>query len=165
MRPDARFGLGATLVVAAGAAAGAAAGYLAGRAVSGPVAEALALRPPVVALALAAGLEALPPAAWGARIAERTDAARRLARAGYLVLDAQAVVAAPEDLYLAGPASSGGEDGAARGRSRSGDLPDPSGDSRSEATRVPDELAADGGRDPWNGLPVRPGQGAGEARP
>ena len=159
------FGLGATLVVAAGAATGAAAGYLAGRAVSGPVVEALALRPPVVVLALASGLEGLPPEAWGARIAERTEAARRLARAGYLVLDAQAVVAAPADLYLSGADMPGPEEGPAGGRAWSSDTPDPSGNSRAETTRVPDEVPAEGRQDPSSRLRMRPGQGAGEARP
>ena len=165
MRPEAVLGLGLGLAVAAGAATGAAAGYLAGRAVSGPLAETLALRPPVAVLALAGGLESLPPEAWGTRIAERTEAARRLARAGYLVLDAQAVVAAPADLYLSGADMPGPEEAPAGGRAWSGDTPDPSEDSRAEATRVPDEVPADGRQDPSSRLRTRRGQGAGEARP
>jgi hypothetical protein len=83
-----------------GAMAGAASGYLAGLGAGKPVADALALRPPVAVLALAGELDALPPERWDARLRERAEVAARLARAGYLVLDAQAVIGGPPDIYV-----------------------------------------------------------------
>jgi len=161
VRPD-RTLLVATLL-AAGAGAGT--GYLAAVAACGPLAEALALRPPVVVLALAGGLESLPPEGWAAQLRAHSESAARLARAGYLVLDAQAVVAAPADLYLAGPGRSEGKHGAARGRSSSGGVPDPSADARAQARREPDEARSGIGPNPSNGFRARPGQGPGAAHP
>jgi hypothetical protein len=61
-----------------------------------PLRAELALRPPVILLDLADAVRGVPPGALDAR-----DRAKRLAAGGFLVLDAQAVIAAPPELYLA----------------------------------------------------------------
>jgi hypothetical protein len=60
----------------------------------------LTLRPPVVLFDMAAVVRGVPPAQLAAVVARETARARRLAEGGVLVLDAQAVIAAPGDLYL-----------------------------------------------------------------
>jgi hypothetical protein len=66
-----------------------------------PLRAELALRPPVILLDLADAVRGVPPGALDARVAEARAQAKRLAAGGFLVLDAQAVIAAPPELYLA----------------------------------------------------------------
>jgi hypothetical protein len=61
----------------------------------------LALRPPVVIFDLAATVGGGESSTLDARLAAERDRAKRLAAGGFLVLDAQAVIAAPPELYLA----------------------------------------------------------------
>lgn len=60
----------------------------------------LALRPPVVLFDLAEAVREVPPEELGAAVARARERAERLAAGGFLVLDAQAVIAAPPELYL-----------------------------------------------------------------
>ncbi len=80
---------------------GLATGYLGADLAVRPLRDALATRPPI----LIADLGAAPCTAWprdgaAAVIAHHKEAAERLADGGVLVLDAQAVLAAPADAYL-----------------------------------------------------------------
>ena len=68
----------------------------------------LALRPPVILFDMAAAVRAVAPAELGAVVARETEQAKRLAAGGFLVLDAQAVIAAPPELYLAPTTVPGG---------------------------------------------------------
>jgi hypothetical protein len=71
----------------------------------------LTLRPPVVLFDIASAVRDVPPAQLAAVVARETARARRLAEGGVLVLDAQAVIAAPPDIYLvrSRPSESAGE--------------------------------------------------------
>ena len=71
----------------------------------------LTLRPPVVLFDMAGAVRDVPPERLAAVVARETARARRLAEGGVLVLDAQAVIAAPPDLYLvpSGTAEPAGE--------------------------------------------------------
>ena len=60
----------------------------------------LALRPPVVLFDMAGAVRDVAPDRLAAVVAREKARARRLAEGGVLVLDAQAVIAAPPDLYL-----------------------------------------------------------------
>ena len=60
----------------------------------------LTLRPPVVLFDMAGAVRDVPPGQLANSVARETARARRLAEGGVLVLDAQAVIAAPPDLYL-----------------------------------------------------------------
>jgi hypothetical protein len=60
----------------------------------------LTLRPPVVLFDMAGAVRDVSPERLAAVVARETARARRLAEGGVLVLDAQAVIAAPPDLYL-----------------------------------------------------------------
>jgi hypothetical protein len=60
----------------------------------------LMLRPPVVLFDMAGAVRDVPPAHLAAVVARETARARRLAEGGVLVLDAQAVIAAPPELYI-----------------------------------------------------------------
>jgi hypothetical protein len=60
----------------------------------------LATRPPVLILDAAGALRGLPATQVGPAIIRQRDMARRLADGGVLVLDPQAVVAAPAGLVL-----------------------------------------------------------------
>ena len=60
----------------------------------------LTLRPPVVLFDMAGAVRDVPPAQLDNIVTRETARARRLAEGGVLVLDAQAVIAAPPDLYL-----------------------------------------------------------------
>jgi hypothetical protein len=96
--------LGKSWLVAAavvGLFACAAAGWLGAR-LAAPDAEALALRPPILVLDLAAAARAADPAELDAVLVRQRAAAERLAAAGFLVLDAQAVLAVPP-AFLVGP--------------------------------------------------------------
>jgi hypothetical protein len=97
------------LAVIAGGGAGYLAAVLAGQ---GLRAE-LALRPPVILLDVAQVARNADPAALGAVLGRQRAQAERLAAGGFLVLDAQAVIAAPSELYLApGPAGNSAGDAA-----------------------------------------------------
>jgi hypothetical protein len=85
---------GVVLVVALGA------GYLGAQVALRPVHAALETRPPVVVLDLATALKGVAAESAGAVIAAQRELATRLAAGGILVLDAQAVLAAPADAYL-----------------------------------------------------------------
>ena len=71
----------------------------------------LTLRPPVVLFDMAGAVRDVSPERLAAVVARETARARRLAEGGVLVLDAQAVIAAPPDLYLvpSGPSDAAGE--------------------------------------------------------
>lgn len=71
----------------------------------------LTLRPPVVLFDMAGAVQGLEASELGAAVARAKAQARRLAEGGVLVLDAQAVIAAPPDLYLvpSGTAEPAGE--------------------------------------------------------
>jgi hypothetical protein len=76
-----------------------------------PLLGELATRPPVLILDAAGALRGLPAPQVGPAIARQRDLARRLAAGGVLVLDPQAVVAAPPGLFLRSeppPADPGG---------------------------------------------------------
>jgi len=60
----------------------------------------LALRPPVILFDMAGAVRDVEPARLGAAVAQQKEQAKRLAAGGFLVLDAQAVIAAPPELYL-----------------------------------------------------------------
>ncbi|MBK1700214.1 hypothetical protein [Thiococcus pfennigii] len=82
------------LAVAAGSA------YLGARWTAESFNAELALRPPVVLFDLAGAVRDRPPERLGAAVAQARAQAERLAAGGFLVLDAQAVIAAPPELYL-----------------------------------------------------------------
>jgi hypothetical protein len=84
-----------------GLLAAGATGYLGAVLAERPLRAELALRPPVILLDLADAVRGVPPGALDARVADARDRAKRLAAGGFLVLDAQAVIAAPLELYLA----------------------------------------------------------------
>jgi len=90
----------AVLVLATLSVVGLASGYLGADRAVRPLREAIATRPPVLIADLAGALQGVPPDGAGAVIARHREAAERLADGGVLVLDAQAVLAAPEDAYL-----------------------------------------------------------------
>jgi hypothetical protein len=78
-----------------------ASGYLGALLAVRPLLKEFATRPPVLILDAARALRGVPAARVGSAIAQQRDLARRLAAGGVLVLDPQAVVAAPPGLYLA----------------------------------------------------------------
>jgi hypothetical protein len=61
----------------------------------------LALRPPVILFDMAGAVRDAGPAQLSAVVAREKEQAQRLAAGGFLVLDSQAVIAAPPELYLA----------------------------------------------------------------
>ena len=85
---------GVVLVVALGA------GYLGAQLALQPMRAALETRPPVVVLDLATVLKGVEADAADRVITAQRELAMRLAAGGVLVLDAQAVLAAPADAYL-----------------------------------------------------------------
>jgi hypothetical protein len=91
----------AALVVLASAGG---AGYLGAWLAVRDVENDLALRPPVLVLDVATAARGADPERIADVLAGHNAKVRRLAEAGLLVLDAQAVLAAPADLYLEGDA-------------------------------------------------------------
>jgi len=85
-------------------AAAAGSGFLRARSPADALHAKLALRPPVVLFDMAAAARDAEPARLGAAVAHQNEQAKRLAAGGFLVLDAQAVIAAPPELYLASDA-------------------------------------------------------------
>ena len=75
-------------------------GYLGAQMALRPWQAALQTRPPVVVLDLASALKGVDANTVGQVIAAKRDLAARLAEGGVLVLDAQAVLAAPTEIYL-----------------------------------------------------------------
>ncbi len=68
----------------------------------------LALRPPALVLDLAAVVRTAPPEAVDELLTHQLATAKQLAAGGFLVLDAQAVLAAPPELTVT-PAGVAGE--------------------------------------------------------
>ncbi len=60
----------------------------------------LTLRPPVILFDMAGAVQGADPAQVGASVARAHEQAKRLSEGGFLVLDAQAVIAAPPELFL-----------------------------------------------------------------
>ncbi len=60
----------------------------------------LTLRPPVILFDMAGAVQGADPAQVGASLSRAHEQAKRLAEGGFLVLDAQAVIAAPPELFL-----------------------------------------------------------------
>ena len=106
-------GDGRWLFLLLGLLAAGGAGYLGAVLAERPLRAELALRPPVILLDLAEAVRDLPPGALDAGVADARARAKRLAAGGFLVLDAQAVIAAPPELYLA-PGAGGQAPGEAK---------------------------------------------------
>jgi hypothetical protein len=83
-----------------GLAAAVGSGYVGARWTAESLREELALRPPVILFDMAGAVRDAEPAQLGAEVARQKEQAERLAAGGFLVLDAQAVIAAPPELYL-----------------------------------------------------------------
>lgn len=81
--------------------AGGGAGYLAAMLTGQGLGAELALRPPVILVDVAQVARTADPAALRSALGRQRAQAERLAAGGFLVLDAQAVIAAPSELYLA----------------------------------------------------------------
>jgi hypothetical protein len=92
---------GGILLLAAILPAALAGGYLGAEIAARPLREAIATRPPVLIVDVAAALDGIAPEDIGEAIADIKATAVRLANGGVLVLDAQAVLAAPHDAYVA----------------------------------------------------------------
>jgi len=75
-------------------------GYLAARWAAEDLRAELALRPPMVLFDMAGAVRGVAPDRLAAVVAREKARAKRLADAGFLVLDAQAVIAAPPDIYI-----------------------------------------------------------------
>jgi hypothetical protein len=86
-----------------GLAAALGSGSLGGWWVTREVRAELALRPPVLVLDLSAAVRSVPPEEVDAALARQLTVARQLAAGGFLVLDAQAVLAAPPGLSVDHP--------------------------------------------------------------
>ena len=84
------------VVIAAGGA-----GYLGAYLAQRHLRSELALRPPVILFDLAEAVKGGEPAGLDVRLERARSRAHRLAAGGFLVLDAQAVIAAPPELFLA----------------------------------------------------------------
>jgi len=78
-----------------------ASGYFGARWTAESLREELALRPPVILFDMAGAVRGEGPEQLAAAVAREKEQAERLAAGGFLVLDAQAVIAAPPELYLA----------------------------------------------------------------
>ena len=101
----------AVLLVIASAGAS---GYLGAQWVAEELRSELTLRPPVVLFDMAGAVRGVVPDRLAAVVAREKARADRLADAGFLVLDAQAVIAAPPDLHIAAAVARDGRGGVAR---------------------------------------------------
>jgi len=110
---SARISLSLWPAVLLGLAAAGASGYLGARWTAESLRAELALRPPVILFDMAGAVRDAGPAQLGAVVAREKEQAERLAAGGFLVLDAQAVIAAPPELYL-GPTATPVDAGSAR---------------------------------------------------
>ena len=81
-------------------AAAAGSGFLGARWTAENMRAELALRPPVILFDMAGAVRGAGPSQLGAVVARGKEQAERLAKGGFLVLDVQAVIAAPPELYL-----------------------------------------------------------------
>lgn len=99
-RPAPGFGAGGILLLAAIPLAALTGAYLGAEIAARPLREAIATRPPVLIVDVAAALDGIAPEDVGEAIANLHSTAARLADGGVLVLDAQAVLAAPDDAYV-----------------------------------------------------------------
>ncbi|EGV16249.1 hypothetical protein [Thiocapsa marina] len=99
-RPVMGFGAGGFLLLAAIPLSALAGGYLGTEFAARPLRDAIATRPPVLIVDVAGALEGVAPEDVGEAIANLRSTAARLADGGVLVLDAQAVLAAPQDAYV-----------------------------------------------------------------
>ena len=75
-------------------------GYLGARWAAEDLRAELALRPPVVLFDMAGAVRGVAPDQLDTVIAREKKQTARLAEGGFLVLDAQAVIAAPPDLFI-----------------------------------------------------------------
>ena len=75
-------------------------GYLAARWASEDLRAELALRPPVILFDMADAVRGVQADQLATVFAREKEQAERLSDGGFLVLDAQAVIAAPPDLYI-----------------------------------------------------------------
>jgi len=124
MRPETETGSAATrlagmtisfwLVVPLVLAAAAGSAYLSARWTAESLRAELALRTPVILFDMAGAVRDAEPAQLGAEVARQKEQAERLAAGGFLVLDAQAVIAAPPEHYLVPDANPEGAGGPAR---------------------------------------------------
>ena len=80
-------------------------GYLGARWAAEDLRAELALRPPVVLFDMAGAVRGVVPDQLAVVVAREKAKAERLVEGGFLVLDAQAVIAAPPDLYIDSAAS------------------------------------------------------------
>ena len=100
MRRAARVMLPVWAAVALGMAIAVASSYLGARWAAEDLRSELALRPPVGLFDIAGAVRGVAPDRLAAVVAREKARAERLADAGFLVLDAQAVIAAPPDIYI-----------------------------------------------------------------
>ena len=89
-------------------------GYLGARWAAEDLRGGLALRPPVVLFDRAGAVRGVAPDRLAAVVAREKARAKRLADAGFLVLDAQVAIAAPPDLSIDSAATFEGVGGAPR---------------------------------------------------
>jgi len=75
-------------------------GYLGARWAAEDLRTELALRPPVILFDMAGAVRGVAPNQLDTVIAREKKQIARLAEGGFLVLDAQAVIAAPPDLFI-----------------------------------------------------------------
>ena len=75
-------------------------GYLGARWAAEDLRTELALRPPVILFDMAGAVRGVAPNQLDTVIAREKKQTARLAEGGFLVLDAQAVIAAPPDLFI-----------------------------------------------------------------
>ena len=75
-------------------------GYLGARWAAEDLRAELALRPPVVLFDMAGAVRGVVPDQLAVVVAREKAKAERLVEGGFLVLDAQAVIAAPPELYI-----------------------------------------------------------------
>jgi hypothetical protein len=75
-------------------------GYVGARWTAESLRAELALRPPVILFDMAGAVRGAGPEQLSVVVAREKEQAKRLAVGGFLVLDAQAVIAAPPELYL-----------------------------------------------------------------
>jgi hypothetical protein len=90
------------VLLAAGAS-----GYLSARWAAEGLRSELTLRPPVILFDMAGAVNGVDPARLGAAVARAKEQAKRLSEGGFLVLDAQTVIAAPPELFLAAEGDAG----------------------------------------------------------
>jgi hypothetical protein len=104
---SARVGISPWVVVLVVLVAAGASGYLSARWAAEGLRSELTLRPPVILFDMAGAVNGVDPARLGESVARAKEQARRLSEGGFLVLDAQAVIAAPPELFLAAESDTG----------------------------------------------------------